>query len=69
MRKTIDWFDYEQAPLQDQSVHLPMAEVAHRMNNTLPDGPEKAAGMRKLLEARDCFVRASHQDDDPMEFD
>jgi hypothetical protein len=28
------------------------------MEETLPDGPEKSAGMRKLLEAKDCFVRA-----------
>lgn len=25
----------------------------------LPDGPELSAGMRKLLEAKDCFVRAA----------
>jgi hypothetical protein len=28
------------------------------MELTLPDGSEKSAGMRKLLEAKDCFVRA-----------
>lgn len=26
---------------------------------TLPDGPELSAGLRKLLEAKDCFVRAA----------
>ena len=25
----------------------------------LPDGPELTAGLRKLLEAKDCFVRAA----------
>jgi hypothetical protein len=29
------------------------------MEEMLPDGPEKSAGMRKLLEAKDCFVRAN----------
>jgi hypothetical protein len=29
------------------------------MAESLPDGPELAAGLRKLLEAKDCFVRAS----------
>jgi hypothetical protein len=29
------------------------------MEAELPDGPEKSAGMRKLLEAKDCFVRAA----------
>ena len=28
-------------------------------NVTLPDGAEKSAGLRKLLEAKDCFVRAA----------
>jgi hypothetical protein len=29
------------------------------MISTLPDGPELTAGLRKLLEAKDCFVRAA----------
>jgi hypothetical protein len=29
------------------------------MVDDLPDGPELTAGLRKLLEAKDCFVRAS----------
>ena len=29
------------------------------MNEQLPDGPEKSAGLRKLLEAKDCMVRAA----------
>jgi hypothetical protein len=28
------------------------------MINNLPDGTELTAGLRKLLEAKDCFVRA-----------
>jgi hypothetical protein len=32
---------------------------AQRMVDTLPDGPELSAGLRKLLEAKDCFVRAA----------
>lgn len=27
------------------------------MIRELPDGPELTAGLRKLLEAKDCFVR------------
>jgi hypothetical protein len=26
---------------------------------SVPNGPEKSAGLRKLLEAKDCFVRAA----------
>jgi hypothetical protein len=29
------------------------------MISDLPDGPELSAGLRKLLEAKDCFVRAA----------
>jgi hypothetical protein len=34
-------------------------KLAHRLVRELPDGPELTAGLRKLLEAKDCFVRAS----------
>lgn len=35
------------------------AELAQEMIDTLPDGPELTTGLRKLLEAKDCFVRAA----------
>ncbi|BCY18658.1 hypothetical protein hrd7_25070 [Leptolinea sp. HRD-7] len=55
---TIQYFDYQHLPPQLQEVSKPISELAHHMEETLPDGPEKSAGMRKLLEAKDCFVRA-----------
>lgn len=33
--------------------------VARSMIDTLPDCAELSAGLRKLLEAKDCFVRAA----------
>lgn len=36
-----------------------LCELALKMDAELPDGPEKSAGLRKLLEAKDCFVRAT----------
>jgi hypothetical protein len=36
----------------------PIAKLAAALDVTLPDGAEKSAGLRKLLEAKDCFVRA-----------
>ena len=33
--------------------------LAEDMLENLPDGPELTAGLRKLLEAKDCFVRAA----------
>jgi hypothetical protein len=55
---TIKYFSYEHLPENLQEVSKPIAELAKLMEETLPDGPEKSAGMRKLLEAKDCFVRA-----------
>lgn len=37
------------------------AAVADNMARTL-EGPELTAGLRKLLEAKDCFVRAALND-------
>jgi hypothetical protein len=45
-------------PPKLQEVSEPIAHLAEAMDATLPDGPEKSAGLRKLLEAKDCFVRA-----------
>ena len=55
---TIQYFSYEHLPPALQEVSKPIGELAKLMEATLPDGPEKSAGMRKLLEAKDCFVRA-----------
>lgn len=52
------YFVYEHLPEHLQQVSKPIAELAQLMNETLPDGAEKSAGMRKLLEAKDCFVRS-----------
>lgn len=56
---TIQYFEYAHLPPKLQVVSKPFYELAHQMENTLPDGPEKSAGMRKLLEAKDCFVRTA----------
>jgi hypothetical protein len=55
---TIKYFTYEHLPEKLQTVSKPLAELARLMEEMLPDGPEKSAGMRKLLEAKDCFVRS-----------
>jgi hypothetical protein len=56
---TIQYFEYKHLPEPLQAVSKDVHDLAHKMEETLPDGPEKSAGMRKLLEAKDCFVRAS----------
>lgn len=53
-------FSFEQlkeGPLRETSEQC--AALAEEMILSLPDGPELTAGLRKLLEAKDCFVRAA----------
>jgi hypothetical protein len=62
---TIKYFGYEHLPRDLQKISKPIAELAGLMEVKLPDGPEKSAGMRKLLEAKDCFVRAALPEEEP----
>ena len=55
----IKYFAYAHLPTHLQTVSKPIGELAEMMDSTLPDGAEKSAGMRKLFEAKDCFVRAA----------
>jgi hypothetical protein len=54
----LKYFAYEHLPVHLQEISKPIGEMAVAFDVTLPDGPEKSAGLRKLLEAKDCFVRA-----------
>lgn len=53
------YFAYAHLPERLQATSKPIGELAELLAASLPDGPEKSAGMRKLLEAKDCFVRAA----------
>lgn len=55
----LDFFQYKHLPENLQKISAPLGEIAEKMAETLPDGPEVSAGLRKLLEAKDCFVRAA----------
>ena len=50
-------FAHLAGPLRQTSERV--AQLAKEMDAELPDSPEKSAGLRKLLEAKDCFVRAT----------
>jgi hypothetical protein len=52
------WFDYDHLPPHLQEFSRPFHSLAHALM-ALPDGPELSAGLRKLLEAKDCIVRAA----------
>jgi hypothetical protein len=54
------WFAFGHLPEgnpREQSKSVAM--TAKVMLWTLPDSPELTVGLRKLLEAKDCFVRAA----------
>lgn len=55
----MQYFAYAHLPANLQAVSKDLCMLAENMNIQLPDGPEKSAGLRKLLEAKDCFVRAA----------
>lgn len=52
------YFEYQHLPAHLQEVSKPIGDLAKHMDEQLPDGAEKSAGLRKLLEAKDCLVRA-----------
>ena len=54
----LQYFTYEHLPPHLQSVSKPFAELAKVLAERL-DGPEVTVGLRKLLEAKDCMVRAA----------
>ena len=53
----LDFFTYDHLPTHLQGISQPFHDLAHLMAGTL-EGPELTAGLRKLLEAKDCMVRA-----------
>lgn len=56
---TFKYFQYKHLPEHLQKVSKPFAELARLMEDEMPQCAEKSAGMRKLLEAKDCFVRSA----------
>jgi hypothetical protein len=53
----IKYFAYQHLPAHLQEVSKPIGDLATLMDESLPDGAEKSAGLRKLLEAKDALVR------------
>lgn len=54
------FFKYDHLPDHLKAVSKPFCDLADKMveDSTPEGGPETAAGLRKLLEAKDCAVRA-----------
>lgn len=55
----VRYFAWNHLPEHLRDYSAECAHLARYMVEVLPDGPELTAGLRKLLEAKDCFVRAA----------
>jgi len=53
------YFAWAHLPEHLQVFSAPIGLIALEMVRELADSPELSAGLRKLLEAKDCFVRAA----------
>lgn len=58
MDRMLQFFGYSHLPEHLQAVSKPFSDLAHQIVNTLPSNPERTVALRKLLEAKDCAVRA-----------
>ena len=58
-------FEFGHLPLHLASVSQEFHRLAHHMHETIPMGAELVAGLRKLLEAKDCMVRAANESPRP----
>lgn len=54
----LQFFAWEHLPPDLQAVSKPFGELARKVANELPRNPERTVALRKLLESKDCAVRA-----------
>lgn len=55
----LQFFTYEHLPAHLQAISEPFCRLAEHVVATLPPNPERTVALRKLLESKDCAVRAS----------
>jgi hypothetical protein len=56
--RMLQFFAYAHLPPHLQEVSKPFGDLAQQIVDTLPGNPERTVALRKLLEAKDCAVRA-----------
>lgn len=54
----LQFFGYAHLPAHLQAVSKPFGELAEKICQDLPRNPERTVALRKLLESKDCAVRA-----------
>ncbi len=60
----LKFFHFEHLPDELRPISKACHDLAYVMVADLGEGPELTTGLRKLLEAKDCFVRQSALDND-----
>lgn len=65
------FFSFDHLPPHLQKISKPFHDLALQMieNSPTDSWPETDMGLRKLLEAKDCFVRAGIKQEDPFQYD
>jgi hypothetical protein len=58
MDPIMQFFAYAHLPEHLQAISRPFGEMAEHLVATLPRNVERTVALRKLLEAKDCAVRA-----------
>jgi hypothetical protein len=56
--RLLQFFKYDHLPENLQAVSKKFAELAQHIVETLPSNAERTVALRKLMEAKDCAVRA-----------
>lgn len=54
----MQFFEYAHLPEHLQAVSKPFGQLAELIVTDLPRNPERTVALRKLLESKDCAVRA-----------
>lgn len=54
----LQFFTYDHLPERLKAISIHFHSMAHWIVKTLPRNPERTVALRKLLEAKDCAVRA-----------
>lgn len=55
----LEHFTFDHLPEELQRVSAPFCQLAHAVATGGTSGPETTTALRKLLEAKDCAVRAA----------
>ena len=55
----LQFFTYAHLPPELQVISRPFCELAHTLVMTTPRNPERTVALRKLMESKDCAVRAT----------